>query len=39
MKPIIIILLFWGFFTPVLGNGFPMEWEWQQIFSSFQDSS
>ena len=34
---IIIILLFWEIFTPELAYGFSFEW--QQVFSSFQDSS
>ena len=32
-------LLLWEFFTPVLANGFSLEFEWQQVFSNFQDSS
>ena len=32
---IIIILLFWEFF---LADGFSLEFEWQQITSSLQDS-
>ena len=26
------------FFTPALADGFPLECEWQQVFSSLQDS-
>ena len=37
--PISIILLFWEFFIPVLADGFPLEFEWQQVSSSLQDSS
>ena len=33
------ILLIWEFFTPVLADSFPMESEWQQISSYFQDPS
>ena len=29
---------FGSFFTPALANGFPLESEWQQVSSSFQDS-
>ena len=36
---IIIILLLWEFFTPALADGFPLEFEWQQVSSSLQDSS
>ena len=36
---IIIILLFWEFFTPTLADGFSLEFEWQQVSSSLQDSS
>ena len=36
---IIIIFLFWEFFTPALGDGFSLEFEWQQVSSSVQDSS
>ena len=35
----IIILLFWEFFTPTFADGFPRESEWQQVSSSLQDSS
>ena len=28
----------WEFFTPALADGFLLESEWQQVFSSFQDS-
>ena len=34
-----IILIFWEFFTLVLADGFSLEFEWQQVFSSLQDSS
>ena len=34
-----IFLLFWQFFTSELTDGFLLEFEWQQIFSSLQDSS
>ena len=36
---IIIIIIIWDFFIPVLADGFPLEFEWQQIFSSLQESS
>ena len=36
---IIIILLLWEFFTLTFADGFPLEFEWQQVFSSLQDSS
>ena len=36
---IIIMLLFWEFFTPALGNGFLHELKWQQVSSSLHDSS
>ena len=36
---IIIILLLREFFSPVLPDGFTLEFEWQQISSSLQDSS
>ena len=35
----VIILLFWKFFTPVLTDGFQLESEWQQVFSRLQDAS
>ena len=35
----IIILLLWKFFTPALADGPSLEFEWQQVFSSLQDSS
>ena len=35
----IILLLFTEFFIPALANGFSLEFEWQQVFSSLQDSS
>ena len=35
---IIIILHFWEFFT-TLADSFSLESEWQQVSSSFQDSS
>ena len=36
---IIIILLFSEFFTPVLADGCSLEFEWQQVSLSIQDSS
>ena len=36
---LVIILLFWEFFTPVLTDGFSQKPEWQQVSSSLQDSS
>ena len=36
---IFIILLIWEFFTTALAGCFPLEAEWQQGFSSLQDSS
>ena len=36
---IIVFFLFWGFFTPALADGFPLEFEWQQASSSLQHSS
>ena len=36
---VIIILLFWEIFTPVLLEGFSMELEWQHVFLSLEDSS
>ena len=36
---IIIISLFWEFFMPMLVGGFVLEFEWQQVCSSLQDSS
>ena len=32
-------LLIWKFFTSALADGFSLEFEWQQISSSLQDSS
>ena len=32
-------VLFWEFFTRVLADSFSMEFEWQQVSSSLQDSS
>ena len=29
----------WEFFPSVLADGFSLEFEWQQVFSSLQDSS
>ena len=29
----------WEFFTSALPDGFPLKFEWQQVFSSLQDSS
>ena len=31
---IIIIIFLWGFFAPALADGFSLEFEWQQVFSS-----
>ena len=31
---LIIILLFWEFFTPVLADSVSLEFEWQQVSSS-----
>ena len=36
---IIIILLLWEFFTPALADERLLEFEWQQVSSSLQDSS
>ena len=36
---IIIILIFWEFFTTELADDFSLEFEWQQVSSSLQDSS
>ena len=36
---IIIILLFWEVFTPALVDGFPLEFDWEQVSASLQDSS
>ena len=38
---LLLLLLFnpWEFFTSVFANGLSLEFEWQQISSSFQDSS
>ena len=36
---IIIILLFWEFFTSALADGFPLESERQQVSTSLGDSS
>ena len=36
---IIILLLFWEFFPSALADGFSLEYEWQQVSSSLQDSS
>ena len=35
----IIILLFWEFFTPALADGFSLEFEWQQVSSSINNST
>ena len=35
---IIITLLILEFFIPVLADSFPLEFEWQQVSSSLQDS-
>ena len=36
---IIIILYFWQFFIQELADRFSLKSEWQQVLSSFQDSS
>ena len=36
---IIIIITSLEFFTSVLANGFSLEFEWEQVSSSHQDSS
>ena len=36
---LIIILLLWKLFTPASANDLPLEFEWQQVSSSLQDSS
>ena len=36
---IIITFLFSKFFKPALADGFSLEFEWQQVSSSLQDSS
>ena len=36
---IIIILLIWEFFILASADGFSLEFEWQQVSSSLQDSS
>ena len=36
---IITILLLWEFFVPSLADGFLVEFEWQQVSSSHQDSA
>ena len=40
-KRMLLLLLFtpFGFFTSVLGDGFSLEFKWQQVSSSLQDSS
>ena len=35
----IIKFILWDFFLSVLADGFSMEFEWQQVLSSLQDSS
>ena len=30
---------FESFFTPALADGFPLEFDWQQVSSSLQESS
>ena len=35
----IIIILIWEFFKPVFADGFPLEFEWRQDYSSLQDPS
>ena len=39
LRKVPIILLLWEFFTPSLADDFSLEFEWQQVFSSLQDSS
>ena len=34
-----VVFSFWQFFTPALADGFPLEFEWQQIFTRLLDSS
>ena len=36
---IIIIIIIWVLFTPALADGFSLEFKWQQVSSSLQDSS
>ena len=36
---IIIIIYSWEFFTSALADGLSLEFEWQQVSSSLQDSS
>ena len=36
---LLLLLLFWEFFTPALSDDFSWEFKWQQISSSVQDSS
>ena len=36
---LLLLLFLFGFFTPVLTDGFSLEFEWQQVSSSLQDSS
>ena len=36
---LLLFVLFWEFFTPVLTDGFSLESEWQEVSSSLQDSS
>ena len=36
---IIIIITLWEFFTSALADGLSLKFEWQQVFSSLQDSS
>ena len=36
---IIIIIIIHSLFTSALADGFSLESEWQQVFSSLQDSS
>ena len=35
----LLLLLLLEFFPPALADGFPLEFEWQQVSSSLQDSS
>ena len=35
----IIILLLWEFFTPASADGLSLEFKWQQVSLSLQDSS
>ena len=39
LEIIIIILLFWEFFTPALDDRVSLESEWQKVYSNHQDFS